>query len=170
MGIHPPGHVLLALLADLDIQQNKRVHPNLDVLLELLEPTPGLPIVRVERQGERLAKVVQLQTGRSESSHDRRVVDHLRWDLELRRAEKQVRVRCRAQWVAGDQESDVLGICVAEDLVGFELDGLAVGRDDLFAVELALVRSATSSRYTGFGRSGTDQLLDGHGEDGGVPL
>lgn len=60
---HSPRHVLLALLPDLDIKQDRRVHPDPEVLLETVIPAPRGPGVGVERETERLAKVVQLQSG-----------------------------------------------------------------------------------------------------------
>ena len=91
-----PSHVLLALLAHLDIKEDERVHAKLEVLLETVVPRVRGPGGGVERQRDGLAKVVHLQTGGSERSHNGGIVDRLRGDAASVGAEKEVGVRRRA--------------------------------------------------------------------------
>lgn len=88
-----PGHVLLALLADLDVDEDERVQAHLPVLLDAVVERARPPRLGEEDERDRLAKVVQLQAGRAARVEDRRVVDHLRGHLERPRAQEEVRVR-----------------------------------------------------------------------------
>lgn len=91
---HPPSHVFLALFPDLDIHQDQRVHPDRQVLLETVIPALWRPRLGVERERERLAEIVHLQTCRAERGEDRGVVDDLGGDGQLTAPEQQVGV-CR---------------------------------------------------------------------------
>lgn len=89
---NPLDKVLLALLPDFDIQQYERMHPHLQVLFQTVIPTSRLPAVGVERYRDGLAKVVQLETGRSQGGHDGSVVNSLIRDLSGSSSENEIGV------------------------------------------------------------------------------
>ena len=64
------------------------------VLRHAVVEAARFPGVGEERHGDRLAEVVELETGGTDSVHDRGVVDGLGRDRELAGAEKEIGV-CR---------------------------------------------------------------------------
>jgi hypothetical protein len=91
-----PGHVLLALLPDLDIEQDERMHPSLPILLDTVIEGVRLPGVGEEDEGDGLAKVVELKAAGAHSVHDGGIVDDGGRNGELTRAEEEVGVGCSA--------------------------------------------------------------------------
>ena len=136
------------------------MHAEVRVLADAVVEAVWAPAVREEHERDRLPEVVQLQAARAYRVHDRRVVHDPRGDAERAGAEHDVRVRRRARtgcksvmetgrqgWkrgrgspvgVADDEERDVFGVSVAEDLVRFGLYHVAVGEDQLLPVECFL--------------------------------
>jgi hypothetical protein len=64
------GHVLNALLLDLDVEQDKRMEANGGVLGDAVVEGRGLPVVEEEDHGHGLAEVVQLQAGGANAGQD----------------------------------------------------------------------------------------------------
>lgn len=70
-----PSHILLTLLPNLNIQQHKRMHPPLPILLHPIIETIRLPSVGEEDKGDGLAEVIELETAGAHGVHDGGVVD-----------------------------------------------------------------------------------------------
>lgn len=87
-----PGHVLLTLLPDLDVDEDERVQTHLPVLLDAVVEGARPPGVGEEHERDRLAKVVELEAGRTAGVEDGSVVDDLRRDFERACAEEEVGV------------------------------------------------------------------------------
>lgn len=87
-----PGHVLLALLPNLDVDEDKRVQTHLPVLLDAVVEGARPPGIGEEHERDRLAKVVELEAGRAAGVEDGSVVDDLRRDLERACAKEKVGV------------------------------------------------------------------------------
>ena len=133
-----PGKVLLALFLDFDIQQDERVHPEVRILTDAIVEAVWPPSVGEEDERDGLAKVVQLQTARADRVHDGRVVYDTRRDAERTGAEEDIGVRCRAERVADDEESDVPSVRIFQDRAAFCLDHFAVRDDQWLSIKLFL--------------------------------
>mmetsp|Transcript_4435 Transcript_4435/g.13114 ORF Transcript_4435/g.13114 Transcript_4435/m.13114 type:complete len:299 (+) Transcript_4435:95-991(+) len=113
------------LLAHLDVQQAERVQVAAAVVLDLAVEGRGPPGALEEGDGHRLAVAVQLQPTLAHGAHDARVQHDLDRRAHLPRAQRDVRVRRRAERVADHEQGDVPRRAAAEDLVALALDRLA---------------------------------------------
>lgn len=68
------------------------MHPPLPVLLHSIVEGRRLPGLGEEDERDGLSEVVELETARAHGVHHGRVVDHLRRDLKIASAEKEVGV------------------------------------------------------------------------------
>lgn len=112
-----------------------------DVLLHSVVVGRGFPVLGEEHHAHCLAEVVELQTGATDSGHDRCVGDDLAFDAEFASPEDQICVRSRSddlsdptsyqcsrrnecipERIADDQECDVGLVGVCEDLIAATLD------------------------------------------------
>lgn len=87
-----PGHVLLALLPNLNVDEDERVQTHLPILLDAVVEGARPPGVGEEHERDRLAKVVELEAGRAAGVEDGSVVNDLRRDLERACAKEEVGV------------------------------------------------------------------------------
>jgi hypothetical protein len=125
-----PGEILLGLLFDFYIQQDERVHPEVRILTHAVVEAVRPPRVGEEDERDCLAKVVQLQTASADRVHDGCIVYDARRDTESASAEEDVGVRRRAEGIADDEEGNVLGVRVSQDLVTLGLDRVTVREDE----------------------------------------
>ena len=131
-----PGHVLLALLLHLDVQQAERVLASPEVVCYLLEEAVRFPVVSPEGNGDGLPEVVELQTAAPDCRHDARIVDNGDLHLLLPGPQHEVAVGGGSERVSHDQEPDLLVPGLLQEGVGPLLHQFPVREDDLSAVEL----------------------------------
>lgn len=104
----------------------------------LLEKTLRPPSIHPIRYRDGLPKTVQLQPATADRIHNGRIVDHLKGNLFLSRPQNEIGVRCCTERIADDQQCHVISCSVVQDVIGELFDEIAVGYEELFAIELLL--------------------------------
>ncbi|TFB03672.1 hypothetical protein CCMA1212_004310 [Trichoderma ghanense] len=91
-----PGHVLQALLLDLDVDEDQCMQPNAAVFLYPVVKRRGLPCFGEEDHGDGLAEVVELEAAGSNARHDGGVGDGPHRDLQLAGSDDEIGMRSRS--------------------------------------------------------------------------
>ena len=139
--------VFLRALLHFDVKEDERVEVRGAVRGDLLVPTRRAPRAGPEAERDGLAEAVELQAADADGVHDARVVDALDGDARAVRADVHVGVGRRAKDVADDEQRDLLGLGVVEDLPRARLDHVAVSDDHRLAEErLEALRPALEDR------------------------
>mmetsp|Transcript_23232 Transcript_23232/g.35018 ORF Transcript_23232/g.35018 Transcript_23232/m.35018 type:complete len:330 (+) Transcript_23232:95-1084(+) len=128
----PSTHeVLDGLLLGLDVQQAKGVKAGLVVGQDLVIETSRLPIVHPERNGDGLAKSIELKTAGGDGIHDRGIVNDFNLDSHLSGSEPQIAMRCCAESIPDHEERDDIVLGSLQHFLATTLDQLAVCLDDV---------------------------------------
>ena len=94
------------------------------------------PTVREERNGNDLAKSIDLEAAASHGTHYRCVVDHIDLDPSLDASEIEVCMSCCTEGIADDEEGNYLCLCFLDHLSTATLHKLSIRHNDIFTKEL----------------------------------
>jgi hypothetical protein len=147
------------------------VQANTSIFLDAIVKRIRLPCFRKEHHANGLTEVVELETCAADCRQDRRVRNRLDLYLQFPRPQYQVRMRRRTKRIAHNEEGNILGVCVFEDIIGATLNEFTICEEDRAAIEgfLPLCQLTVQSQHQRLRVVGiTYQFLFVNEEDAGV--